>query len=289
MIAPDRAQRFSSYDELVAELEWAQLALGGAANGSRRQRRARLAFLITAASLMLIIAAAAIFFLIQKPPARAPARTVARSPVQSVRKTEKEQVPAHGTVSATGGPGEAKNTRDLEAALWNRALATYKEQLALYNFAAAAEAIKNVRLSDPSLNQAKGTVEKKAQWLIDWKSDLIKDLNNTHFSGALTDRNGEQFAGIAGATDESLSLKLRYGIARVAWTEVSPQDLLTISTSFIEPSTPDAADRQWRCAVFASETGQAESARQLANAAAKIRPEYREQISVLFADIPEPR
>jgi serine/threonine protein kinase len=125
MIAPDRAQRFSSYDELVAELEWAQLALGGAANGSRRQRRARLAFLITAASLMLIIAAAAIFFLIQKPPARAPARTVARSPVQSVRKTEKEQVPAHGTVSATGGPREAKNTRDLEAALWNRALASY--------------------------------------------------------------------------------------------------------------------------------------------------------------------
>jgi serine/threonine protein kinase len=289
MIAPGPAQRFSSYDELVAELERAQLALGNIGNGSATQRPARWGFLVSAVLLTMIIAAAAIFFLVRKPPVPASARTSAKSSAQPVRKTTKERSPAGGAVNTIAGQEEARRTRDLEAASWRAALANYKQQIALYNFAAAAEAIKNVRLSDPSLKGARETAEKKAQWLIDWKTDLIKDLNDTHFSGTLSDRRGEQYAGIAGATDESLSLKLRYGIARVEWTDVSPRDLLTVSTSFIQPSAPGAADRQWRCAVFASETGQAEAARHLADAAVKSRPEYRQQISVLFADTPESR
>lgn len=234
---------------------------------------------------MAAIVAAAIFLFIRKPPENAPARTLAKSSVQPVRKTTKEQSPARGVANATRGEGEARRTHDLEAASWNAALATYGEQVALYNFANAAEVIRNVRLTDASLKRAKETAEKKAQWLVDWKNDLIKDLNDTHFSGACADRDGEQYTGIAGATDTSLSLKLRYGIARVPWTELSPQALLSVSTSFVEPTTPDAADRQWRCAVFASETGQAETARQLAETAAKTNPEYRDQVSTLFSDV----
>jgi len=64
--------------------------------------------------------------------------------------------------------------------------------------------------------------------------------------------------------------------------------LFKVSTSFIQPSATDAADRQWRCAVFASEFGQRETARQFAEAAAKAKPQYREQISRVFPDIPQP-
>jgi hypothetical protein len=189
----------------------------------------------------------------------------------------KEQSPARSVTNPTSAQEDAKKTRDLEAASWKAALASYKEQVGLYNFADAAEATKNVQLSDASLKRAKGTAEKKAQWLIDWKDDLMKDLNDGHFSGALADRSGEQYTGIASATDKSLSLKLSHGIARVQWTELSPEALLRVSTSFIEPTAPDAADRQWRCAVFASETGQVEAA------------QYWDQISVLFADVSQPR
>jgi len=77
-------------------------------------------------------------------------------------------------------------------------------------------------------------------------------------------------------------MKLPYGIARVKWEQLSPQELLAVSKSFIQPGTSDAADRQWLCAVFASETGQTEAARELAEAAARAKPEYKEQISVLF-------
>jgi serine/threonine protein kinase len=285
MIAPDPAQRFSSYDELVAELEQAHRALGSTGDGSIAHGRARWWLFITGALLMTVMAAAAIFFLVRKPLENA---SLAKSSAQPAKTTTKEQRQARGVVNATGAEEERKKTRDLEAASWNAALSSYKEQVALYNFADAAEAIKNMRPSDASLKSAKETAERKGQWLVDWKNDLMKDLNDTHFSGALADRSGEQYTGIAGATDKSLSLKLRHGIARVTWAELSPQALLNVSTSFIQPTAPDAADRQWRCAVFASETGQAEAARRLADAAAKTNPQYRDQVSAFFSNVSQP-
>jgi hypothetical protein len=288
MIAPDPAQRFSSYDELVAELAQAQRALGSAGDASVAHGRARLWFFIIGALLTAVMVVAVILFLVRKPLENAAARTLAKSSAQPARPTTKEQSQARDVANATRAEGEGKKTGDLEATSWNAALASYKEQVALYNFVEAAEAIKNMRLSDPSRKRAKETAEKKAQWLVDWKNDLMKDLNRTHFSGALADRSGEQYTGIAGATDKSLSLKLRYGIARVTWAELWPQALLNASTSFIQPTAPDAADRQWRCAVFANETGQAEVARQLADAAAKTKPQYRDQISALFSDVSQP-
>jgi serine/threonine protein kinase len=284
MIAPDPAKRFSSYDELVAELEQAQRALGSTGNRSLAHGRARWWFFSTGALLMAVMVAAAIFFLVRKPIENASARTLAKSSIHPARTTKKDQSQA-GRV--TRAEEERKKTRDLETASWNAALSSYKEQVALYNFADAVEAIKDMRLSDASLKRAKETAEKKGQWLVDWKNDLMKDLKDTHFSGALADRSGEQYTGIAGATDKSLSLKRRYGIARVTWAELSPQALLNVSTSFIQPTAPDAADRQWRCAAFASETGQAEVARQLADTAAKTKPQYRDQISQLLSNIPQ--
>ena len=202
-----------------------------------------------------------------------------------VKRNSKEASPA----PAATGAAEGRRIPDVESASWNAALSNYKEQIILYNFAGAAEAIKNARLNDASLKQAKETAEKKARWLINWKNNLIYDLNRGHFSGAFTDSSGAQYTGIASATDESLSLKLPHGIARVTWEKLSPKTLFKVSTSFIQPGTPHAADQQWRCAVFASEFGQAEVARQLAEAAAKAKPEYREQISQVFPHIPQVR
>src|SRR4030095_4422641 len=223
---------------------------GSTGDGSIAHGRARWWLFITGALLMTVMAAAAIFFLVRKPLENA---SLAKSSAQPVRNTTKEHRQARGVGNATGAEEERKETRDLEAASWNAALSRYKQQVALYNFADAAEAIRNMRLTDASLKRAKETAEKKAQWLVDWKHDLMKDLNGTHFSGALADRSGEQYTGIAGATDKSLSLKLPYGIARGTWAELSPQALLNVSTSFIQPTAPDAGDRQWRCAVLASE------------------------------------
>jgi serine/threonine protein kinase len=279
MIAADPAQRFSSYDDLVAELErvWRALALEDAASdGETRGRRwppalsrftrrsfealsgvlrsyLRLPFFIRVA----LPAALAVGFLFVIAPNVLPSWTEL-------------------TAITTGW---------LDRGPWNKALATYKEEVAVYHFAEAAEGIRNVKLIGAYFEPAKEAAEKRAELMYDWKNTLIDDLNRAHFSGTLTDSNGAQYTGIVSATEEGLTMKLPYGIAWITWEKLSPQTLLMVSRSFIDPVARDAADRQWRCAVFASETGQTEAATELAEAAARAKPEYKEQISQLFSDI----
>ncbi len=126
-------------------------------------------------------------------------------------------------------------------------------------------------------------VQRKAQWLAAWKKRLIDDLNHKQFSGAFMDTSGAEYTGVTSADNQTVALKLPYGIARVPWSKLPPKTLLTIATSFIQPNAPDAADRQWLCAVYANATNQGDVARQLAEAAAQSRPEYRGQINLLFA------
>jgi tRNA A-37 threonylcarbamoyl transferase component Bud32/predicted RNA-binding Zn-ribbon protein involved in translation (DUF1610 family) len=294
MIAPDPAQRFSSYDELVSEMERAQGALKGLDHVDVARRRARRRWFLIPGALFIALVATAIFFLARKPRENASTRALPAPSGPLVELNGKGRSPARRAVNPqqVGIATRAESGRkplDLETASWNAALANYREQIALYNFTGASEAIKNVQLSDPSLKQVQKTAEKRVQWLIDWKNKLVNDLNRAHFSGAIADSGGTQYTGIAGATDQSLSLKLPYGIAQLAWTELAPKTLLTVSIAFIQPTAPDAADRQWRCAAFASEFGQVELGRQFSEAAAKAEPQYREQTSQLFPDIPQPR
>jgi hypothetical protein len=51
----------------------------------------------------------------------------------------------------------------------------------------------------------------------------------------------------------------------------------------IHPDASDAAGRQSLCAVYANTTGQADAARQLAEATAQPKAEYRDQLGLLFA------
>jgi serine/threonine protein kinase len=286
MIAPDPAQRFSSYDELVSEMEHAQHTLKGQEHVAvARGRSPRWA--LAGVVLFIMLLAMAALFLARKPSEHVASGALPSASVASVKLNGKDKSPADRGVNPQPA-GVATRAEDkkkvlaFEIAPWKTALANYREQIALYDFAAAREAIKNVQLSDASLKQAQEATEKRAQWLTDWKNNLIDDINRAHFSGPISDSGGAKYTGIAGATDQSLSLKLPYGIARVTWRELSPETLLTISTSFVKPNAPDAPDRQWRCAAFASEFGQTEVARQLAEAAAKVKSQYHEQIPQLF-------
>jgi hypothetical protein len=71
-------------------------------------------------------------------------------------------------------------------------------------------------------------------------------------------------------------------VVQIDWGKISPKTLLAISESFIQPNTPEAADRQWLCAVYAIQTGQTDVGRQLAGSAAKSKSEYRDQIEFLI-------
>ena len=286
MIAPDPDQRFSSYDELVSEMERAQHALEDRKHVAVGRERWPLRALAGVVLFVMLLAMAALF-LSRKPRGHVATNALPSASVASVKTDVKDKTSAHRPANpqSAGVATRAENEKKVlkfETAPWNAALANYREQIALYDFAAARQAIKDVQLSDASLKQVQEATEKRAQWLIDWKNNLIDDINREHFSGAISDKSGAKYTGITGATEQSLSLKLRYGIARVTWRDLSPKTLLTVSISFVRPNAPDAPDRQWRCAVFASEFGQTGAARQLAEAAAKIKSQYHDQISQLF-------
>ena len=266
MIAADPAQRFSSYDDLVAELEraWRELELDDAISGGETRRRRWPSTL----SRFTRRSFEALSGVLRWP--RLPLLIRVALP----------------TVLAVGILFVIARSRGwLDRSPWNKALAEYREQVALYHFAQAAEGISNVKLIGAYYKPAEEVAEKRARLMSDWKNALIDDLNGAHFSGTLTDISGAQYMGIVSATDEGLTMKLRYGIAWITWEKLSPQTLLMVSRSFINPVARDAADRQWRCAVFASETRQPEAATELAEAAARAKPEYKEQIPQLFSDI----
>jgi serine/threonine protein kinase len=267
MIAADPAQRFSSYDDLVAELEraWRELELDDAISGGETRRR-RWPSVLSRSTRRSFEALSGVL------------RWHRRLPV-FIRV-------ALPTVLAVGILFVIARSRGwLDRSLWNKALAEYRQQVALYHFAQAAERIRNVKLIGAYYKPAEEVAEKRARFMSDWKNTLIDDLNRARFLGTLTDISGAQYMGIVSATDEGLTMKLPYGIAWITWEKLSPQTLLMLSKSFIDPVARDAPDRMWRCAVFANETGQTEAARELVDAAAKAKPEYKEQISQLFPDI----
>jgi predicted RNA-binding Zn-ribbon protein involved in translation (DUF1610 family) len=267
MLAADPAQRFSSYDDLVADLEraWRALALENTTSGGearrRRWRRALSDFIRR--SLEGLRGVLGRFHGLPRPIRVALTAIVAAGILFVI----------------------ARSKGWLDRGPWNKALVNYREEFALYHFAQAAEGIRNVKLIGAYYRPSEEIIEKRALLMSDWKNALIDDLNRAHFLGPLTDSSGAQYTGIVSATDEGLTMKLPYGIAWITWDKLSPKEILAVSKSFIDPGAPGAADRQWRCAVFASETGQAEAARESAEAAARMKPEYNEQMSVLFPDV----
>jgi DNA-directed RNA polymerase subunit RPC12/RpoP len=267
MIAADPAQRFSSYDDLVAELEraWRALALEDATSDGETRRR-RWPSALSRFTRRSFEALSGVL------------RWHRRLPL--LIRVALPAVMAAGILFVI-----ARSKGWLDRGPWNKALANYREEVVLYHFAQAAERIRNVKLIGAYYKPAEEVAEKRAQLMFDWKNTLIDDLNRAHFSGTLTDNSGAQYTGIVSATDEGLTMKLPYGIAWITWEKLSPKELLAVSKSFIDPGARDAADRQWRCAVFASETGQTEEATQLAEAAARVKPEYKEQIPQLFSNI----
>lgn len=133
---------------------------------------------------------------------------------------------------------------------------------------------------------AQEVARKKPQWLADWKNRLVSDLNRAPYKKPITDAMGVQYTGVVRATADNLTMQLPYGETILPWNRLAPATLLQISTSYIDPRLPDAAERSWLCAVYANEIGQPAQAKRLADEAAKVKPEYGQMFPLLQARSP---
>ncbi len=176
---------------------------------------------------------------------------------------------------------EDKQLLEQQRPVWNKMFAAAEARSKAYDFAGAAAALNTAALTQPELKAQQEAAKRRAQWLIEWKDQLIAELNRRGFNGAVTDVNGAPYNGIAAATADRLTMKIPHGSAELEWTKLAPSTLLNVATALIVPNAPDVPDRQWRCAVFASEMRLSDAARSLARAAASAKPEYGEQLKFL--------
>ena len=180
---------------------------------------------------------------------------------------------------------EAQRARVLEqeTPVWNAALAEARRRATAYDFAGAVQAVDAAASTEQSLKAAQAAERKRFGWLADWKMILVNDLRTGRYTAAITELPGVEYEGVVSATQDEITLRIPggRGSAAVKWTALTPQTLLAMSRAFIPPGGADAADRQWLAAVFAHQTGQAEAATELSDAAMKAKPAYREQLGIL--------
>jgi serine/threonine protein kinase len=116
-----------------------------------------------------------------------------------------------------------------------------------------------------------------------WKAQLIRDLASGAYKKPIT-IGATKYDGIASADERGITFRIASfkGGASFSWDKFPPEFPLQLSRELIAPTAPDAADREWLAAAYAQSIGQSDVARDLAEQAAKAKPEYREQMKFLL-------
>ncbi len=178
-----------------------------------------------------------------------------------------------GNVESPARAQQGQQRRELldrEGPQWDDTLEAFRRAAAVYDFTGAAEAVRQAKVTEPSLKRDRAGYERAANWLVEWKTQLISDLNTRGFSGRMVANNAE-YTGIEGATATSLKLRNPYGFTELDWLKIPPANLVTVSSAFATD-----ADRKWRCGVFAWSIGQTEAARKLFDDACAAKPSYKD-------------
>ncbi len=300
MIAPEPGQRFASYADLIHDLESA--AAGGELEPASGAKARPLLFITLGLFAVAAAIAGVVYFQRAQPAASADIVPSSPSPKSTVAPTQvpsstprdaaverereaKKQAVAKAATEKKAEEAKRQQLLAAESPAWEKALADARGKVTLYEFPTALETINGAQVTEPSLAEAQANERKKMEWLITWKEQLIADLNAGHFR-APVEIGGIKYTGAAKANDSEITFRLPFGTAPLDWRKVPAKLLLQISLSVFQPSAPDAADRNWRAAVFASETGQPEAARPLAESAVKAKPEYQDHVDLITAARP---
>ena len=171
----------------------------------------------------------------------------------------------------------------------SKAFAVAKEKgdalMKQYRFSDAKDAYKDPDLKQQDRIDQQNAQVKKAQWLVSFKSNLIKELSKTGYPGPLKAANGAPIAGsVVEADDQQIQIKTARGVVPAQWNEISPDSVFAMAQSFIQPDTPPdiAAFRKWQLGVFGLMYGKKEGGK-LLKEAAELRPIFEPEMR-LFND-----
>jgi hypothetical protein len=130
-----------------------------------------------------------------------------------------------------------------------------------------------------------------SDWLIRFKSLLVKDLAVAGYPQAVFKKTGQPLPGtVKKADDDQIFIQSPYGSLPLPWAEVAFESVLAMGQHFIRPDLPAelAADRKWLLGVFAASVGKQNESRVLLGDASASRQEYKDALS-WFAEGSEAR
>jgi hypothetical protein len=158
-----------------------------------------------------------------------------------------------------------------------------------YRFGEARVALAAATVKSEKGKREKDTLMKRAEWLGQFKSQLIRDLSTVGYSAPIARKTGGQVPGtVSRATEAQLEIMTPHGILAFPWTDVASDSIFQMARSFIRPdSAPERiADRQWLLGVYALFAGKHAEGRALLAESSQTKSEYRDQVA-RFLESPE--
>ena len=161
----------------------------------------------------------------------------------------------------------------------------YAAFCANYRFDDAQAAIEAATVSTPEGTKQKAVLLKKAEWLRQFKAQLIQDINAYGYPNPIMNRTGGRLPdGQKKATDAGLTVQTPFGALPFPWISIPPNELLAISSLYAQnmaTTAPEqAAARQWLSGVFACEEGMAREGRALLVQASQVKDEYKNELNL---------
>ncbi len=159
--------------------------------------------------------------------------------------------------------------------------------VAQYKFTEARFAITSASINSDAGKQAQEVLGKKTNWLANFKSILIGDINTFGYPQPVVKKTGPAVpGGIVRADEEKVYVKSQYGFLPVPWTDIAPEQVVVIAQYFIRPTlTPElSAHRKWHLGVFECEFGKMAEGRTLLSDAARTMSVYNDEIPLFAGD-----
>ena len=162
---------------------------------------------------------------------------------------------------------------------------------AQFKFKEARAAAAAPKLEGEKSKRERDMIVRNMEWLANFKALLATDLTTVGYPKPIARRNGQPLpGGVSGANDQQIIVKIPYGVAPIAWTDVSFDSIFAMAHSFIRPGlAPEAAaDRKWHLGVFAFFANKKNEGRTLLSEAAQAKPEYAPALPIFLGSSAEP-
>ena len=162
-----------------------------------------------------------------------------------------------------------------------------------YQFTEAATLIRAVNVKLERAVSERDLLAKRVDWLVQFKAQLIRDLNTVGCTLPLQRKTGQQIlGGVAKAGEQQLDVRVQFGSLPLQWKELSPKSILQMARFYMRPGLPaaDLAERKWRAGVFCLFTQLFNEGQLLLEEAAAENTAYQNDRALFFGQsTPEPQ